>query len=200
MKSQGHRVWALRAEQVLTQGSFKGPHTTESQPPLTTSWVATDIPPGWSYLKWFWPQRKKDFIKEANNSCIKTPFPSCLALKHIRLISYSCICFLRLMNSWVVIEATQRAGPRNMFWYPLLHLSALGHISNILLEDCLCVTAFDLPSGSRQYRLELICSFLSRTEAERMPGRCERDPHVGHTLKDTQSFFEKSKPRQGNLG
>ena len=58
------------------------------------------------------------------------------------------------------------------------------------------MTAFDLPFGSGQHRLELICSFLSRTEAERMPGSCEQDPHVGHTLKDTQSFFEKSKPRQ----
>lgn len=62
------------------------------------------------------------------------------------------------------------------------------------------VTACDLPFGSGQHRLELICSFLSRTEAGRMPGRCEQDCDVGHPLKDTQSFFEKSKLWQGNLG
>lgn len=87
-----------------------------------------------SCSKWLWhTERKTDFTLEANHSCIKTPFPSCSALKHLPLINYSCLYFRRLMNSWLVLEVTQRAGFRSTLYYPLLHLIALGLISNILL-------------------------------------------------------------------
>lgn len=65
----------------------------------------------WSCSKWLWhTEKKKCFTREANYSSFKTPFLSCSALKHLPLISSSCVSFLRLMNSWLVLAVIQRAG------------------------------------------------------------------------------------------
>lgn len=61
--------------------------------------------------------------------------PVLFSLKHLPLINYSCVYFLRLMNSWLVLAVTQRAGFRSTLSYPPLHLIALGLISSIWLPS-----------------------------------------------------------------
>lgn len=49
--------------------------------------------------------------------CIKIPSSSCSASKHLHLISYSSACFLRLMNSWLILKARQRTGLKQTFHF-----------------------------------------------------------------------------------